>query len=265
MEDRRRVENFDMERTIHFLKQELSKQDPMVLGIGVAVAVVLLTIVFLFILARRKNKRNSVLLVGLCDAGKTLLFSRLVHNKYINSYTSIKENSGIYQLTGRKKGALVVIDVPGNDRQRMQFWDRFKNQARGIIFVVDSASFQSELKEVAEFVYTLLSDHIISQHKLSVLIACNKQDMTMAKSSKIIQERLEKEMNTLRVSRAATLGSTDGSSGGEVFLGARGKEFKFSQLSPVIVEFAECSAKGTSDEDGQGELNIVEEWMNRIA
>ena len=33
-----------MERTIHFLKQELSKQDPMVLGVGVAVAVVILTI-----------------------------------------------------------------------------------------------------------------------------------------------------------------------------------------------------------------------------
>ena len=61
------------------------------------------------------------------------------------------------------------------------------------------------------------------------------------------------------------LGSTDGSSGAEVFLGAKGKDFKFSQLSPINVEFVECSAKGGADDDGQGELNSVEEWINRIA
>ncbi|XP_038074269.1 signal recognition particle receptor subunit beta-like [Patiria miniata] len=260
--ERRRVDTF--EGAFQALKNELAKQDPMLVGVVVAVVVVFLSIV-LFLLARRKNNKRSVLLVGVCDAGKTLLFSRLVHNKYINSYTSIKENSGVYQLTGRKTGTLDVVDLPGNERQRMTFWDRFKNQARGLVFVVDSAAFQNELREVAEFLYTLLSDCASSHAKLAVLIACNKQDVAMAKSSKIIQEKLEKEINTLRVTRSASLGSTDGSVGSEAFLGSQSKDFRFSQLSPMSVEFAECSAKGGNEEDAQADLNVVEEWIQSIA
>ncbi|XP_022090478.1 signal recognition particle receptor subunit beta-like [Acanthaster planci] len=261
--ERRRVDTF--EGTFQALKNEIAKQDPTVLGVVVAVVVVLITVAFLYLLARRKNNKRSVLLMGICDAGKTLLFSRLVHNKFINSFTSIKENSGVYQLTGRKSGTLEVVDLPGNDRQRMIFWERFKNQARGLIFVVDSAAFQNELKEVAEFLYTLLSDCMASRTKLSVLITCNKQDAAMAKSSKVIRDKLEKEINTLRVTRSASLGSTDGSAGSEAFLGARGKDFGFAQLSPVSVEFAECSAKGNNEEDGQADLNAVEEWIHSIA
>ena len=55
---------------------------------------------------------------------------QLVHGKYVNSYTSIKENSGIYDVIGSRNKIAEVIDVPGNERQRSQFWERFKSQAR---------------------------------------------------------------------------------------------------------------------------------------
>ena len=44
MEEGRRVYGSDFENTFNFLKDEISRQDPLVLGVGVAVAVVLLTI-----------------------------------------------------------------------------------------------------------------------------------------------------------------------------------------------------------------------------
>ena len=56
--------------------------------------------------------------------------SQLVHKKAIESYTSIKENVGHYPVTGQRSMILEVIDIPGNERQRLRFWDQFKNQAR---------------------------------------------------------------------------------------------------------------------------------------
>ena len=44
------------------------------------------------------------------------------------------------------------------------------------------------------FIYTLLTDPVLSSHVPPVLIVCNKQDQTMAKSAKVIQDSIEKEM-----------------------------------------------------------------------
>ncbi|XP_041480091.1 signal recognition particle receptor subunit beta-like [Lytechinus variegatus] len=245
------------------VKSEVSKQDPIILGVAVAIIVILFTIVLLRLFRGSRNNRRSVLVLGLCESGKTLLYSRLVHKKAIESYTSIKENSGPYQVIGQSSMLLEVIDIPGNDRQRIQFWNRFKTQARGVIFLVDSSSITKDLKEVAEFLYTLLSDSTTTNLNTPFLIACNKQDITMAKSARIIQTLLEKEMTTLRVTRAATLSSTDGSAGDtNKFLGKQGKDFDFSYLSNPV-DFVECSARGSSASD-EGELNTVSEWISNL-
>nr|XP_054769031.1 signal recognition particle receptor subunit beta-like [Lytechinus pictus] len=245
------------------VKSEVSKQDPIILGVAVAIIVILFTMVLLRLFRGSRNNRRSVLVLGLCESGKTLLYSRLVHKKAIESYTSIKENSGPYQVIGQSSILLEVIDIPGNDRQRIQFWNRFKTQARGVIFLVDSSSITKDLKEVAEFLYTLLSDSTTTNLNTPFLIACNKQDITMAKSARIIQTLLEKEMTTLRVTRAATLSSTDGSAGDtNKFLGKQGKDFDFSYLSNPV-DFVECSARGSSASD-EGELNTVSEWISNL-
>jgi hypothetical protein len=51
----------------------------------------------LFIVWRhKKTARRGVLLMGLSDAGKTLIYSWLLHNKFVHTHTSVKENSGEY-------------------------------------------------------------------------------------------------------------------------------------------------------------------------
>lgn len=52
-----------------------------------------ISVVFYF---RQKNKSlgRSVLLTGLSDSGKTTIFTRLIHSKIVESYTSIIENVG---------------------------------------------------------------------------------------------------------------------------------------------------------------------------
>ena len=49
---------------------------------------------------KSKVKKNGILLFGLCESGKTLIFARLVFNKFIQTHTSIKENLNFYS-TGK--------------------------------------------------------------------------------------------------------------------------------------------------------------------
>lgn len=60
--------------------------------------------------------------------------------------------------------------------------------------MVDSSKFQKEVKEVAELLYILLTDPAVHRSKLRLLVACNKQDVALAKSAKVIQSQLEKEL-----------------------------------------------------------------------
>ncbi|CAL1570557.1 unnamed protein product [Knipowitschia caucasica] len=252
-----------LEPYIESLRQQLDQQDPVFLiAIIVALAVIIITCVFLKYFLTSKTVQSSVLLVGLCDSGKTLLFSRLLSGKFKRTQTSITDSSAPYKTKSDKSSTWTLIDLPGHDSLRPQYLEKFKSAARAIVFVVDSAIFQKEVRDVAEFLYVLLTDNIIYRNVPAIFVACNKQDIPMAKSAKLIQQQLEKEMNTLRVTRSAALSSQDGSIGGSVYLGKKGKDFEFSQL-PMKVEFVECSARGIKEE-GDGDIEKLEKSLAKL-
>lgn len=56
-----------------------------------------LSVVF-SIYRKSKVQKNGILLLGLCDAGKTLIFARLIFKKYISTHTSTKENMNDYTI-----------------------------------------------------------------------------------------------------------------------------------------------------------------------
>ncbi|MCI4390585.1 hypothetical protein PGIGA_G00124260 [Pangasianodon gigas] len=257
------LEDFSSEPFMDAFIKEITEQDPsFLIGIFVAIAVVIITIVFLRFFLGTKKTRNAVLLVGLCDAGKSLLFSRLLTGRLIQTVTSIKESKATYRAKNEKASSWTLVDIPGHDSLRAQFVEKFKDSARAIVFVVDSAIFQKEVKDVAEFLYSLLTDSVVMKNAPTLLIACNKQDVTMAKSAKLIQQQLEKELTTLRVTRSAALTSQDGSVRSTLHLGKKGKDFEFSQL-PVHVEFVECSARG-SNEGENAEIEALEKSLAKL-
>ncbi|ELT89726.1 hypothetical protein CAPTEDRAFT_224352 [Capitella teleta] len=237
--------------------------DTTVIAVLVSIFIVILTTVTLIVRSLYSHKRTGILLVGLCDAGKTLIFSRLVSKRFVQTHTTIKQNSGVYSLRGEKSGkCLHILDLPGHERLRYQCLDQTKSLARGIVFVIDSLMFQRELKDVAEFLYVLLTDSVLAQHAPPILIACNKTDQALAKGSKVIQVQLEKEMNTLRMTKSAALSDSVGNS--NTYLGKRGKDFSFADLKPFKVEFIECSARGSKDES-LADLKGIEQWLLRLA
>ena len=59
---------------------------------------------------------------------------------------------------------------------------------------MDSDNFPSEVRGVSELVYDLLLEPVISRGTAPVLIACNKQDLPLAKDCAAIRTQLEQEM-----------------------------------------------------------------------
>lgn len=104
-------------------------------------------LVVIFLIKKRKTRRTDVLLAGLCDSGKTLLYSILLNGSAVETFTSLKENCGFLTLPD---GLLRVVDLPGHERLRLRLLDTYKNSAKAIVFVVDSSTVQKEIKDVAE-------------------------------------------------------------------------------------------------------------------
>ncbi|XP_026138797.1 signal recognition particle receptor subunit beta-like [Carassius auratus] len=257
------LEDFSEEQFMEsFLKEIQSEEGVFILGILVSLALVLLTIVFFGNFWGSSKARTAVLLLGLCDSGKTLLFTRLLLGKFVRTQTSITESSATYKSKNDRGGSWTLVDVPGHESLRVQIVEKYKALARAVVFVVDSSVFQKDIRDVAEFLYSILTDNVVAKNAPTLVVACNKQDITMAKSAKLIQQQLEKEMNTLRVTRSAALSSQDGADGGSVYLGKRGRDFEFSQL-PSRVEFIECSARG-SKEDGDADIEALEKCLAKL-
>jgi len=231
-----------------------------IVGLTVTLLVLLATLVFWFYRSA-SSKRRSILLVGLSDGGKTLLFSKLVHHQNFSTQSSIQENVSEYSAGEKTKKKVKLVDIPGHDRLRHLFIDKFKATARGIIIVVDSVTFQKDVKDVAEMMHTLLTDKTIAQITPSVLIACNKHDQALAKGSKLVQSSLEKELNAARITKSASLATTDGAKSGSVFLGHRGQDFTFADIKQFRVEFVEISAKGSKTIG----VEPIEEWIAKVS
>lgn len=206
---------------------------------AIAFLVVVLTFVLIKLCSRGSSSRKNILLLGLAEAGKTTMFTRLVTGKTVQTVTSMKENQGTVKIGNR---TFSLVDLPGYDRLRRKYFDDFKPTARAVIFVVDSLEFLSNLRDVADFLYTVLSDPIISGRKTRILIACNKQDEPKAKTARVLQRQLEKEIQAIRETRAAALDSTAGDSGDKVvLLGNTGKDFEWTDIKNKV-EFVDCTS-----------------------
>ncbi|XP_043466657.1 signal recognition particle receptor subunit beta [Leptopilina heterotoma] len=227
------------------------------IGIIVAVFCVILTLVLVTLWRRRKSAGNSILITGLSDAGKTILFSRLLNSKFISTYTSVKENTGNIYINNH---SLRIVDIPGHERLRYKYFDKYKSSARALVYVIDAVTLQKDIRDVAEFLYSLLSIISIQRH-IPILVLCNKQDQTMAKGCGVIKTLLEKEINLLRLTKSSQLEAIDDSSS-NTFLGKNGVDFEFNHLN-MNVQFAESSAYN-KDSDSIADIEELSVWLKKI-
>lgn len=227
-------------------------------GLLVGIFVGLITLIIIWILTGRKRLGRDILICGSCDSGKTTLLSQLVSSKPVETYTSMKENIHPYTDV-QGKAPLALVDIPGHERIRGPIVEKWAPGARGVIFIVDSNTITKQVRDVTEFLYSVLTDSYIQSNRPSVLVLCNKQDLGLAKSSQVIKGLLEKEIDKVRVSRNNQLeGQEGGQSVGGGQLGKDGKIFSFSDVGNKV-KFVEGNGL---DKDS---LDEVTQWLANLA
>ncbi|EPB81104.1 hypothetical protein HMPREF1544_12189 [Mucor circinelloides 1006PhL] len=215
---------------------------------AIAVTVLLVVTVIGLSLFTKKQSKNTVLLLGISDAGKTAMYILLKNGKNRPTVSSMKENEG--QITINNK-MFELVDMPGHDRVRYRFAD-FLPVTRSIVFVIDSTKVSREIRPVAEYLYDVLAKPIVQKQRTPILIACNKADMITALPTEKIKLLLETELNRLRGTRTARVEQQE-SDEQEAFLGYEGEDFKFDHVDNDI-EFESCSVENQ-------DLEKIKDWI----
>jgi len=247
-----RVPNVDFEEVLSSPSGMGSNE----LGLVVGVVVGLLTLLLLWWWTSRKSLGRVVLVCGSSDGGKTSLLAQLVSGKPVETVTSLIENRHPWQVEGGR--SVDLVDVPGSERIRGAIVDKYSSGARGILFVVDSATVAKQVRDVAEFLHSILSSPSVAANSPPLMVLCNKQDVAVAKSSQVIKGLLEKELDKVRVSRGSQLDNLEGSGQEAVYIGKEGRAFDFSQLRSRV-EFCEGSSQDPST------LGPVTSWLEGVA
>jgi len=150
----------------------------------------------------RKNRAPVVLMVGISGAGKTAAVSRLVYGEMSETRMSQAENV-IPDVDIGDGVRATVVDTPGHQRVRSA-WHNYIGASAGaraathIVFVVNSVDARAEAYRIAEFLYDILSDPIVQDEELPLLLLCTKSDMQTALPVENIIPLIERQLQQLR-------------------------------------------------------------------
>jgi len=208
---------------------------------------------FIVICCWRTGARgDAILLLGVSDSGKTVAFFKLWKGNAvpIATHTSMKPNEERFVIhkdlnSVPSSKPVRIVDFPGDPRVRTILSNLYLRDARAIVFFVDAIQFQRESRVVAEYLLDLMSDKTIRKaHKrLPMLVAVNKSDEPGAASVEAVRLKLEREIEQLRKTRAASEVHAD-ESDRRLSVGLDDKKFEFSD-APFEVSFtATVAAKG---------------------
>ena len=212
--------------------------NPIPLAIGGAAA---LAAVAFLIGGGSKKKQPAALLLGPSNAGKTLLFHRLVNNELEETVASMKSDEGIVDNK-------LLVDVPGHRRLRNEVTKELK-RATKIVFMVDAADATRQAKAAAELLYEIFC----CESRPSLLILCNKRDKAGAKTPARVKLTLASEIETLHKT-AKTMGSTGDDESMVAPIDTGGKFFSFESHAPCACTFLAYSAR-------EDKLDAVREFL----
>jgi small GTP-binding protein len=211
---------------------------------------------------RLRHHGTSLLLCGISNSGKTLLFNRLISNAYKQTTDSSTINHGImildYLSTDRPIKRVHVIDIPGDLRHHQHDFHAYKTSVKGIIFVIDSTTIEKDIKHVSDYLYDILHEKYFQNQRLPLLIFCNKQDLNKKHYNlQLIRQLLEDELTIKRKTKND--------------IGRLGKEiFEFNDIKDIRIEFVEGSVLSTGTKsidnhnDSGSNLLRVHQWIARI-
>ncbi|KAJ4462209.1 putative Signal recognition particle receptor subunit beta [Paratrimastix pyriformis] len=245
--------------------------------IGGIISLCAIVITFILLRWRKKNVGNRVAFVGLSDSGKTVLFHQLRLGKPWPTQMSMRESEDDILVTDPrgKPLSLHILDMPGHSRLFYRVKEVLPT-VRGVLFVVDAASFGENKQAVAEYLYDVLANPHVSKNRVPVVLVLNKTDevarrkeganenaaLTEKEGEELVEHmstQLANEIDLLRRTRAGSHGSMSDLSGSRaagaaaaasdfVFLGDQKHSFAFSQLANPIRFCCASAQRGEADQ-----------------
>lgn len=240
-----------------------------------SILVLVLTALVLYWVNRRRHALRHggkcLLLCGIPQSGKTLLFNRLTSDADRRTTSRASVNHGTmtldYLASNRPVEKVRVIEVPCVSRQRHYSFQAYRTSTKAMIFVIDSSTIEKDVRQVGDYLFHILRDKHFREQRLPLLIFCNKQDLDQADHNlPTIRQLLERELTYRRRDHNV-----------EDAIGRPGKEtFEFSDVKDLRVEFVEGFAldtrrrtldrlSETGDESESGpHLLKVHQWIARV-
>lgn len=226
---------------MEFNKEFFEANQQLLIGIAGATLLALIVVIVLVVIIKRDKRPNNVYIVGCLGSGKTKLFYRLTSKQIQATVTSQTENR--FSLIIKNK-IINLIDEPGHARVKTQVLTSIRD-SKAIIFVIDSETVLSQMSDIANLLYDILSTPDIIKNRVPVLIVGAKTDLHNARPIDVIREELEKEFDYIRSNRQ----QSDQVEGGQtefLYLGDDGSEFTFEQLHTNRIIFGTCSVNNDS-------------------
>jgi signal recognition particle receptor subunit beta len=188
--------------------------------------------------------RTAILMVGPPGGGKTTLFFTLKDGAvHTGTTSSLKENDATFKVHKREEDDEIhLIDYPGDPKLSSRMAD-FLPLTKAILFVLDANNKQSVESHAAEQMFKLLTNPMVADHQLPILVACNKNDFPLSSKPPLLRKILEQELTKLRETTGKGNATLDlGEEGPEsVPLGVEDEDFTFEKHSPCHVDFIACS------------------------
>ncbi|KAJ5073058.1 signal recognition particle receptor subunit beta [Anaeramoeba ignava] len=156
------------------------------------------------------KKLKTIMILGLCEAGKTVLYYQLKDGIFVETQSSMKENEtrtiklkkkNKDEKESEKNKEVHLLDWPGHARLRGKL-DQFYPILDAIIFVLDSSDTQLEtITSTAEFIYQIFTDPKMNMSPIPFLFACNKSDLYTSYSPSKLKQIIQVEFNRIKDSK----------------------------------------------------------------
>jgi len=233
----------------HISRMDPSDLDSFIIPSIVTVLLLLFTYVLLkFVLGRPKG--DTIVLMGLEGAGKTVLYAQLVAGKEVQSQTSLQANKAALPGT-----SFVLVDVPGNTRVRAEAFTLAAKSVRGVVLVLDSGTFVDNVRECSEVLYEVLLNSDVKASRCPIVLMCNKQDEELARGCAPIQAAVERELTTINNTSAASLSDDSGTTR---TLAPANTTVSFASLpNPITAIAGTCTGS-------EVQLTEINQWINAL-
>ena len=154
---------------------------------------------------QRRSFTDTVLLCGPSGGGKTRWFYRLCHDEsQVRTVVSLRANVGF-------RDGVRFMDYPGHEASlNAQVKEVLRDGKTRIVLVIDASK---PLAGGADVLFQLLQETMASsssgrnKEKLSIVVACNKSDLSNAKNWRRIKIQLRTELE--RLLKLSTLDAND--------------------------------------------------------